>query len=158
LICGGSRWLGISGKCALCNATVTPPEEIRVEEIREEKKRATGVATPSGVSDSVFQDFKKLRAAKKSPLTQTALEGITREAAKAGLSLSTVLEMCCERGWAGFKAEWVAEKPKGYTTPSQTLTVPSKTGIDPALAKAIKDASSGTKPPSGYFEKLRATA
>lgn len=89
------------------NASVTPPEEIRGEEIREEKKK--GIATPDGVSESVWQDFKKLRTAKKSPITKTALLGISREAAKAGLTLATVLEMCCERGWVGFKAEWAQE-------------------------------------------------
>lgn len=93
--------------------------DIDKEEDKKNTKRATGVATPVGVSDSVFQDFKKLRTAKKSPLTQTALDGITREAAKAGLPLSTVLEMCCERGWVGFKAEWGHEKPKPTTYTQQ---------------------------------------
>jgi hypothetical protein len=113
----------------------------------EEKKKATGVATPSGVSDSVFQDFKKLRTAKKSPLTQTALDGITREAAKAGLPLATVLEMCCERGWVGFKAEWVQEKRNGYLPPQPNETVPAKPGIDPTLAKLTAEAAL-VKPPS----------
>jgi hypothetical protein len=113
----------------------------------ETEKKATGVATPDGVSDSLWQDFKKLRTAKKSPITQTAISGISREAAKAGLSLPTVLEMCCERGWVGFKAEWTQEKRPAFLPPQPNETVPSKTGIDPTLAK-LNAEKAFVKPPS----------
>ena len=65
------------------------------------------VAPPYGVTDSVWQDWLKLRKAKKAAVTQTALDGIQREADKAGVSLQSVLETCCERGWTGFKADWL---------------------------------------------------
>lgn len=65
------------------------------------------VAPPDGVSDLVYQDWVKLRKAKKAAVTQTALDGIAREARKAGVSLQVALETCCERGWTGFKAEWM---------------------------------------------------
>ena len=65
------------------------------------------VAPPDGVTVIVWQDWLKLRKAKKAAVTQTALDGIQREADKAGVSLQTVLETCCERGWTGFKAEWM---------------------------------------------------
>jgi len=71
--------------------------------------------TPDGVSESIFKDFKKLRATKKAPLTETALKGLEREAKKANMSLQSVMELCCERGWSGFKADWVtieAQKAK----------------------------------------------
>ena len=120
----------------------------------KEGKGREVIATPVGVSDSVWQDYQKLRKAKKSPITQTAINGITREAAKAGLPLPTVLEMCCERGWVGFKAEWVQEKRTGYLPPQPTDTVPSKKGIDPVLAKLNAEASF-VKPPSAEMrEKL----
>ena len=109
------------------------------------------IATPDGVSDSVFQDFKKLRAAKKSPLTQTALDGITREAAKAGLTLSTVLEMCCERGWVGFKAEWTLEKETAKSTEtayqkSMRLRVAE---VSPELAKQAPEEN-----PINFFKTI----
>ena len=63
--------------------------------------------TPVGVSESIFKDFKKLRASKKAPITETALKGLEREAKKANMSLQSVMELCCERGWSGFKADWV---------------------------------------------------
>ena len=109
------------------------------------------IATPDGVSDSVFQDFKKLRTAKKSPLTQTALDGITREAAKAGLPLSTVLEMCCERGWVGFKAEWTLEKETAKSTEtayqkSMRLRVAE---VSPELAKQAPEEN-----PINFFKTI----
>lgn len=65
---------------------------------------------PTDVCPNIFDDFLKVRKAKRSPLTVTALEGLRREGKKAGLNLQEVLQMCCERGWIGFKAEWVETK------------------------------------------------
>ena len=74
------------------------------------KATAPKVATPDGVSDSVWNDFLILRKAKKMAVTSTALKGLVREATKANKPLEEVLAICCERGWGGFKAEWVAEQ------------------------------------------------
>jgi hypothetical protein len=68
------------------------------------------VAPPSGVTDSVWQDWLSLRKAKRAAVTQTALDGIAREASKAGVNLQVALETCCARGWTGFKAEWLKDK------------------------------------------------
>lgn len=68
------------------------------------------VATPDGVTDIVWQDWLSLRKAKKAAVTQTAIDGIAREASKAGVSLQTALETCCARGWTGFKADWLKDK------------------------------------------------
>jgi hypothetical protein len=83
-------------------------EKSRVEKsrVREEKE----IDTPDGVSSLVFEDFKKLRKSLKAPLTQTALTGIANEAKKANISLESALEMCCARGWRGFKAEWAKDQ------------------------------------------------
>lgn len=79
------------------------------------KPNKNTVAPPFGVTDSVWQDWLRLRKAKKAAVTQTAIDGIQREADKAGVSLQTALEMCCERGWTGFKAEWLQPKQShGY--------------------------------------------
>lgn len=75
---------------------------------KEQKKAPAGADLLSDVSPQVAADFRKLRSAKKAAITQTAVDGIRREAAKAGLSLEAALAMCCERGWTGFKADWVA--------------------------------------------------
>jgi uncharacterized protein YdaU (DUF1376 family) len=66
--------------------------------------------TPEGVSDLVWNDFKKLREKHKAPITETALKGLKREADKAKLSLEQVMTICCERGWRGFKADWAIQE------------------------------------------------
>lgn len=73
------------------------------------KTKAAITASPFGVSDSVWADFLALRKSKKAPVTQTALSGIQREATRAGLTLEQALQTACERGWTGFKAEWVSK-------------------------------------------------
>lgn len=59
------------------------------------------------IPEQIVRDFKQLRQKLRAPITATAMDGIRREAGKAGLTLSAALTMCCERGWRGFKAEWV---------------------------------------------------
>lgn len=72
------------------------------------RKRGAGVAQPEDVPAQVWEDFLKIRKAKRSPLTDTALEQIRTEAKKAGFTLEAALRTCCLRGWQGFKADWVA--------------------------------------------------
>jgi hypothetical protein len=79
-----------------------PEPELEPEPEPKNKKHIT----PDGVSDSVFKDYLAVRKAKKSPWTQTALKGLQREADKAKMSLQDVMQLCCERNWVGFKAEW----------------------------------------------------
>jgi hypothetical protein len=82
---------------------------------REGKGREgdTRDASPEGVPDSVWQDFQKLRKAKRAPITDTAIDGIRVEAEKAGMTLGDALAMCCKRGWQGFEAAWVTSSDHG---------------------------------------------
>ena len=109
------------------------------------QKKATVVATPEGVSDSVWQEFKSLRKAKKAPITQRAVDALTKEANKAGWTLEKALEECVVRGWQAFKADWVATK----TNPADNIrtTVPPSTEPDPALTKIIEDAKKASPMP-----------
>lgn len=85
-------------------------EEKSSTDVEEKRSRSSRPVTrPEGLTDSVWQDFLAIRKAKRSPLTQTALDGIAREASKAGMSLQQALEVCCARGWQGFKADWMAK-------------------------------------------------
>lgn len=135
------------------NVTVTAQETDTDKEEDKDKKNTRAVAPPDGVSLSVWQDFKSLRKTKKAAITETALNKIRAQAAKAGVSLQVALETCCERGWASFNAEWVAEKPKPYLA-AATVTVPSKPGIDPTLAKIIAEQSLCKPPTADVREKL----
>lgn len=71
----------------------------------------SGPDKPADVSDQIWQDFKVHRKAKKAAITQTALDGMRREAGKAGVSLESAMATCCERGWVGFKASWAQDQP-----------------------------------------------
>jgi uncharacterized protein YdaU (DUF1376 family) len=111
----------------------------------EHKKKATIVAPPEGVSDSVWQEFKSLRKAKKAPITQRAIDALTNEANKAGWTLEKALEECIVRGWQAFKADWVATKAN--PADNIRLTVPASNEPDPALEKIKADAKI-TRPPT----------
>jgi hypothetical protein len=87
-------------------------KERRKERKKKPKAKTTRCALPpDGVSQSVWADFLQLRKVKRAPLTETALESIRKESAKAGFTLSEALAECCSRGWQGFKAEWVLKAP-----------------------------------------------
>lgn len=74
----------------------------------DDKTRApSGADLFPGISPQVVADFTRLRKAKKAAITATAVAGLKREAAKANLTLESVLSLCCERGWSGFNAAWV---------------------------------------------------
>jgi uncharacterized protein YdaU (DUF1376 family) len=95
------------------STNVQPTRTITNNQIEKKNiKKKSSEPVAEGVDAQVYQDFIELRKAKKSPLTSTALEGIKREAAKAGWSLNQALTECVARGWQGFKAEWV-NKPGG---------------------------------------------
>lgn len=76
----------------------------------KEKEKKKEIETPDGVSVSIFKDYLEVRKAKKAKWTETALKGLQREAQKANLNLEQVMQICCERGWTGFKAEWIANQ------------------------------------------------
>lgn len=79
------------------------------EKIKTKEERPADAELFPGVPEDLIRDFKVLRKTKKAAITPTAIRGIQREAAKANLSLEAAMRMCCERGWAGFKAEWVTD-------------------------------------------------
>ena len=98
-------------------------------------KRTTKVVTPAGVPDSLWSDFLAIRKAKKLPMTETAMEGLKREASSAGKTLTEVLTICCERGWGGFFAKWLEkDSPAGAAKP---LTMHEQVALR-AKAKAMK--------------------
>ena len=74
------------------------------------QKKATVVATPVGVSDSVWQEFIAHRKSKKARVTQLVLDGIQEQARIAGWSLEDALKETIVRNWQSFKADWVKDE------------------------------------------------
>jgi len=135
----------VSGVLAERKQVAIPETEGETETETETKKKATGVAPPEGVSDSVWQEFKSLRKAKKAPITQRAIDAISSEANKAGWTLEKALEECVVRGWQAFKADWVATKAN--PADNIRLTVPASNDPDPQLLKIMADAKNAAPMP-----------
>jgi len=74
------------------------------------QKKATVVATPIGVSDSVWQEFIAHRKSKKARVTQLVIDGIQEQARIAGWSLEDALKETIVRNWQSFKADWVKDE------------------------------------------------
>lgn len=88
------------------------PLTINQEPIEKKKRTSAPVLEcPPEVTEQTWTDFVQMRKRKRADITQTALDVLSREARKAGLSLEAVLRECVTRGWVGFKSEW-AQKSK----------------------------------------------
>ena len=109
-----ARWNKVSDANALptqseCNATHNTLPITQDTEHKTQKK-ATSVATPIGVSDSVWQEFIAHRKSKKARVTQLVIDGIQKEASIAGWSLEDALKETIVRNWQSFKADWVKDE------------------------------------------------
>ena len=80
------------------------------KQIQIQSNKATVVATPIGVSDSVWQEFVSHRKSKKARVTQLVIDGIQKEASIAGWSLEDALKETIVRNWQSFKADWVKDE------------------------------------------------
>lgn len=121
------------------------------------RESATVVATPIGVSESVWQDFVKQRKVKKAAVTQTVIDGIQREANKADWTLDAALAECVVRGWQSFKAEWVAPKQSFAQQAADVArsTVPAQhTGRDPVLLKIEADRQKAAPMPEHIRQQI----
>lgn len=133
---------------------------------KESAPRGAGVSLLSdeGIDTQVASDFLAIRKAKRAPLTATALDGIKREAGKAGITLEDALRVCVERGWQGYKAEW--DKREGQvldgtaTTPKTAQSGPYgryvEQPMDYPLAEPDKDMYSGPVDPNAATSALAA--
>ena len=111
--------------------SATPPlaesatrKEQSIEHTNEQKNtaraRSTAIAKPDGVTDQTWSDFLQQRKRQRAEVTQTALNGIAREAALAGYTLEQALVTCCTNGWRGFKAEWMQQRGQNHRPPTET--------------------------------------
>jgi uncharacterized protein YdaU (DUF1376 family) len=113
---------------------------------QETKKKATVVATPEGVSQSVWDEFIAHRKAKKAKVTDLVIEGIAKEATKAGWSLEDALKETIVRNWQSFKADWVAVKPMQNKWDVAGITTPPPPNQDAALRKIEEDSKRAVRP------------
>lgn len=65
---------------------------------------------PEDVSQVCWDDFLAHRKQKRAIVTDRVIHRIRTEAHLAGYTLEEALNECVDRGWQGFKAEWVVPK------------------------------------------------
>jgi hypothetical protein len=106
------------------------------------KRRSVSASKPDGFCDQLWKDWKNHR---KAAFTETALKGIQREAALAGWTLEAAITEAIERGWQGFKSEWVKEQRNGKLSKGQFNDIGTS---ERAARQALHEISGGT----GSFE------
>ena len=94
------------------NQNPTPASSSSSSSSTVNKRQRAVVECPSDVDPQIWADYMTLRKAKKAPITQTSLKGIEREAQKAGWTLNQAIQECVNRGWQGFKADWLSTPKK----------------------------------------------
>ena len=70
---------------------------------------------PNDIDEELWLHFVAHRKKKKAAITEIAMNGILREAGKAGYTLTQALTKIMERNWTGFESEWVLDKPPKKT-------------------------------------------
>lgn len=83
-----------------------------------------------GVNAQHAVDWLKVRAKSKAPLTETAWSAMAREAAAAGITFADAVRICAERGWRGFKAEYVRGNGTKASTSRSLAGMNYSEGID----------------------------
>jgi len=89
-----------------------------------------------GVDEQVATEFLAIRKRKRSPLTPLALDGIGREAGRAGMTLDAALRKCVERGWQGFEAAWVKNEGAGMNQ-QEALEARNQAVVNEMMARSI---------------------
>ena len=83
------------------------------------------------------------------------IEGIAKEASKAGWSLEDALKETIVRNWQSFKADWVAVKPQMQNKwDVASITTPPPPNQDAALRKIEEDRKKAVPPSLETLAKL----
>ena len=144
-----SHWLEQDDIDLISEQYQTDSLETERETETKREKKATVVACPPDVSESVWSDWLQLRKAKKAPVTQTVVNSAAKEAEKAGISLNAFLTIWCARGSQGLQAEWLKTNERQTFANKHDVahvTTPTPANHDAALRKIEEDAKKAVKP------------
>ncbi len=124
-----------------CNAPATPPEtDLQRVQVVNGNGHATAISTntntntntitkeektprkrsepalvvdcPADVEKQTWDDWHRLRKAKRAPVTETVVNGARAEAEKADMPLEAFLRIWCRRGSQGLEAAWLKPDEK----------------------------------------------
>lgn len=102
-----------------------------------------------GVETEFVDAFLATRKAKKKPLTLVAYNMMRREAVKAGWTMAQATQVAAENIWLGFKAEYVAGKPKPAPAVPEFDREAYEADKKAALARMREEDAKYTVPPMG---------
>lgn len=140
------------------SASEADKKETREEKRREEKKREKqdqdqkplAAAQPEWIKQLVAlgadpkhcKDWMAVRKQKRAPApTDTVIAAMQREARKANITVAAAVQICAERGWQGFKADWLTNKPMGggqaFPTKAERIEAANNAVLQEILAEEI---------------------
>lgn len=126
---------------SVCNTLTDAPLTVTKTET---KTKTETVDTPDGVSQEVWQEFIAHRKTKKAKVTQIVVDGIVKEAQKAGWQLEDALKEVIVRNWQSFKAEWVDKKQGGagyqHVNKQEALEASNRAVVERFLMKDVTNA------------------
>lgn len=119
---GEAKANSVANGLANAKQKATPSQSHTPSQEKEKEKSKTFApqAVLTDVEPQLVEDWLKVRKEKKAATTETAINGVRREATKAGLSMQEAVRLCCENSWAGFKASWPRDG-NGSGKPQRTL-------------------------------------
>lgn len=111
---------------AVCESQTDADQNTKPTKSAKPKKtdrwaQAVAMLLAEGVDETVARDFVEVRKQKRLPLTETALTGIKREAAKAGLTLAQAVQYAAEQGWGSFAAQWLLNRQQSHQPQAQVV-------------------------------------
>jgi hypothetical protein len=101
-------WIKNKPRAIELGITTDPAEVIKASTKKiEEPKEPTKVKAerPADCDEQVWKDWMKARG--RNALTDTAWGAMLNEASKAGITPAEAVKVCAERGWRGFRADWL---------------------------------------------------
>lgn len=81
-------------------------KEVSMDQNLSTPKKPLTILVELGVTEQVAKDWLTIRKSKKAPFTETALNELKNEAAKAGITAAQAVEICARKSWQGFNATW----------------------------------------------------
>lgn len=81
------------------------PEPEKKEPAQVKGSSQVKAQRPADCEEQVWKDWMKVRG--RNALTDTAWGAMLKEASKAGISPAEAVRVCAERGWRGFRADWL---------------------------------------------------
>jgi hypothetical protein len=96
------------------NALKEEGKKRNISSLRSDICAGEAMLVSDGVEAETLADWKAVRKAKKAgPITETVAKGLIREASRAGLTTRAAVRLATERGWQGFRAEFVQQARAG---------------------------------------------